>query len=149
VAYKKSVIETARQFYVLEGKTTQQISDILKIPHKTVWNWVKKFEWDQDIRNGGNVSLYLEMQKQLQVEIKLALDQGRFAQAGTADGLWKVLKIMEKLLPEKMMLSNIFKFLEDTTQFFVANVADGAFMEIYQAQLPNLADWLRQKYTNE
>jgi len=149
MAYKRSVIETARQFYVLEGKTTQQIAELLALPHRTVCNWQRKFDWDKDIRNGGNVSLFLEMQKQFQAAIKLAIDQDRFADPGTADALWKTAKIMEKLAPQKMMLSNIFKFLEDMTNFYVAQVDSPEFMEIYQAQLPKLADFLRSKYTNE
>ena len=149
MAYKKSVIETARTFYVLEGKTLNQIAEMMGIPHKTVWNWAKKFGWDEDIRSGGNVSLFLEMQKQFQSAIKRAIDQDKFADPSTADALWKTAKIMEKMMPERMMLSNIFKFLEDLTNFYVANVESPEFMEIYQAQLPKLADWLRNKYTNE
>lgn len=149
MAYKKSVIETARTFYVLEGKTLNQIAEMMGIPHKTVWNWAKKFGWDEDIRSGGNVSLFLEMQKQFQSAIKHAIDQDKFADPSTADALWKTAKIMEKMMPERMMLSNIFKFLEDLTNFYVANVESPEFMEIYQAQLPKLADWLRNKYTNE
>lgn len=149
MAYKQSVIETARQFYVLEGKTTQQISDILKIPHKTVYNWVKRHGWDEDIRNGGNVSLFLEMQKQFQAAIQKALNEEKFADPSTADALWKTAKIMERLMPEKMMLSNIFKFLEDLTTFFVAKIESPEFMEQYQSVLPDLGDWLRKKYTND
>jgi hypothetical protein len=149
MAYKQSVIEMARGLYVLEGKTTQQISEMLAIPHKTVWNWVRKFEWDKDIQNGGTVSLWLEMQKQFQAQIKLALEQDRFADPATADALLKTSKLMEKMMPQKMLLSNIFKFLEDMTNFFVAQVANPEFMEIYQEKLPALADWLRAKYTNE
>jgi transposase-like protein len=149
MAYKQSVIETARQFYVLEGKTVEQISTALGIPLKTCYNWVRRFEWDKDIRSGSNVGLYLEMQRQFQAAIQLAIEQDRFADASTADALWKTAKIMEKMAPQKMMLSNIFNFLEDLTTYFVAKIDDAEFMERYQAVLPELGDWLRKKYTNE
>lgn len=149
MAYKQSVIETARQFYVLEGKTVDQISQGLNIPLKTVYNWVRKYEWDKDIKNAGNVGLYLEMQRQFQAKIQEAIDAGRFADPSTADALWKTAKIMERMAPQKMMLSNIFNFLEDLTTYFTAKVDDADFMEKYKSVLPELADWLRKKYTNE
>jgi len=149
MAYKQSVIETARQFYVLEGKTVEQISSTLQIPLKTCYNWVRKYEWDKDIRTYGGVGMFLEMQKQFMEQVKLAIDEKKFADPSTADALWKTGKLMEKFAPQKVMLSNIFQFLDDMTNYFVAKVESSVFMEIYQTQLPELADWLRKKYTSE
>lgn len=147
--YDKKTIETARQFYIIEGRSIAEISEILGLPVRTLHNWRVNKKWDREIQDGGNVSLYLNMQKQFVVAVKKAIDEGKLADPSTADSLWKTAKLMDRLMPAKVLLSNIFSFLEDLTKFFVAHVDNPEFLEIYQAQLPQLADWLRAKYTNE
>jgi hypothetical protein len=95
------------------------------------------------------VSLWLNMQKQFAAAVAKAIDEGNLADPSTADALWKTAKLMDRLMPEKVLLSNIFRFLEDLTNFFVAQVEDAHFMEVFQKCLPKLADFLRNKYTNE
>lgn len=149
MAYKKDTKELARRMYVVEGKSVADIAAAMGIPVFTLHKWKVKFDWDKDISNGGNVSLYMNMQSQFTVAIQKAIDEGKLADPSTADSLWKTAKLMDRLMPEKVLLSNIFSFLEDLTSFFVANVASPEFMEIYQGFLPKLADFLRVKYSNE
>lgn len=149
MAYKKDTKELARRMYAVEGKSVADISTAMGIPVFTLYKWKTTYEWDKDIANGGNVSLYMNMQRQFTAAIQKAIDEGKLADPSTADSLWKTAKLMDRLMPEKVLLSNIFSFLEDLTGFFVANVGAPEFMEIYQQLLPKLADFLRGKYTNE
>lgn len=147
--YSESVIETARQYYVLEGKTYQQISEVLRIPVKTVWNWIKKYEWDKDIRNAGGFNLFLEMQKQFVAKIKEAIDAETLTDPGTVDSLWKLAKLMERMMPKRMQLSNLFQFVEDLVGYFVASGEDADFLAKLHYHVPHFADYLRKKYTTE
>ena len=149
MAYKKDTKEMARRLYVVEGKAIVDIATIMGIPVFTIHKWKVKFEWDKEICSGGNVSLYLNMQKQFSDAVELAIAQNKLADPSTADALWKTAKLMDRLMPEKVLLSNISNFLEDTTRFFVANVSNPDFIEVYQEFLPKLADFLRSKYTSE
>jgi hypothetical protein len=140
--YKESVIETARGLYVVEGKTVQQVSELLKIPQH-------KFEWDKDIRSGGGFNLFLEMQKQFVAKIEQAVELEKLTDPAMVDSLWKLAKLMERMMPAKIRLSNIFMFLEDMVTYFVNCGESQEFMERLHKQVPLLADWLRKKYTNE
>ena len=147
--YNESVIETARGYYVVEGKTLDQISKLLDIPLKTMYNWQKKYKWDEDIKSGGGLSLYLEMQQQLVAAIKDALANKTLTDPATTDSLWKLEKLIEKRMPQRVMLSNIFKFVEDTVHYFIESGEDNDFMGKIHGHIPKLADYLRKKYTNE
>jgi len=147
--YSESVIETARGYYVIEGKSLEQISKLLDIPLKTCYNWRNKYKWDDDIRNGGGLSLYLEMQQQLVEGIKEALAGKKLTDPATTDSLWKLEKLIEKRMPQRVMLSNIFKFVEDMVNYFVGSQESQEFMEKLHEHVPKFADYLRKKYTNE
>lgn len=147
--YDHSVIETARTYYVLEGKTIEQISTLLRIPHKTIWNWAKKGGWDQDIQNSGGLNLYLEIQKQFVEKIREVSNNGTLTDPSVTDSLWKLAKLMERMMPKKVMLSNIFKFMEDMVMYFVDCQIEGDFMGHLHEHVPKFADYLRKKYTNE
>lgn len=147
--YSDSVVETARQYYVLEGKSVTQICETLKLPLKTVYNWVKKYEWDKDIHLSGGFNLFLEMQKQFVERIKLACDRDELTDPGTVDSLWKLAKLLEKMMPKRMQLSNLFKFMEDLVTYFIGTGEDEEFMTKLHQHVPQFADYLRKKYTTE
>lgn len=145
----ESLISTAREYYVLQGKKLDQIAELLNIPLKTLYNWKKKFNWDNDIRVGGSLSLYLEMQQQLVEAIKDALANGTLTDPATTDSLWKLEKLIEKRMPQRVMLSNIYSFVEDTVNYFINCGESNEFLTKIHEHLPQLADYLRKKYTNE
>jgi len=149
VKYSESVIETARSYYVLEGKKIDEIHVLLGVPLKTLYNWQKKYKWDDDIKNGGGLSIYLEMQQQFVSKIKESMNNGTLADPATVDSLWKLAKLLERMMPQRVMLSNIFKFVEDTVHYFINSDEDNDFMGKIHAHIPKLADYLRKKYTSE
>lgn len=147
--YSESVIETARQYYVLEGKAVAAISEALKIPLKTVYNWVRKYGWDNDIRNSGGFNLFLEMQKSFIDKIRESIELGALTDPATVDSLWKLAKLMERMMPKRMQLSNLFGFMEDMVGYFVNSGEDEDFMVVLHRHVPLFADYLRKKYTSE
>lgn len=147
--YDKSVVDTARGFYVVEGKSIEQIVTLLNIPMKTLYNWARKYKWDDDIKNGGGLSLYLEMQKQFVLKIKEAIDKNTLTDPATTDSLWKLAKLIEKQMPQRVMLSNIFQFVEDMITYFINAELPNEYMELLHEHTPKFADYLRKKYTNE
>jgi hypothetical protein len=63
------------------------------------------------------------------------------------DRLSKLLKVIEKLNPERIQLANIFQLLRDVADF-VANLGDDNFTKSFQKHLPDIADHLREKYAS-
>jgi len=149
MGYKVQTIETARQFYIVEGKSPREIAEVMKIPVRCVYNWIKKGEWDKDIRDGSGLALSMEMERQFVGEIRKALDEERLTDPATADALWKIAKMMEKMRPKRVMLSNVFSFMEDAVNYFVNNENDGEWLEKLHKHIPLLADWLRRKYAGD
>lgn len=149
MAYKKDVIELARRFYVVEGKTIEEISRVMNLPNRTVWNWKQKGLWDKELSDSGFVSMFLEMQKQFTEAIKDAIKDKKLADPATADALWKTAKLMDRLLPEKMLLANLFSFLEDMTNYFMNNETSPEFLDKFRQHLKPLSDCLRAKYTKD
>lgn len=147
MAYKKADINKAKQFYVIEGQKIEDIAKIMKIPLKTVYAWKKKGEWDKALRSTGNIGMAMEMQKAFEEEIQQAITEKRLTDPSTADALYKTSKLMEKLLPKKIMLANIFNLLEDVTNY-VKTVGNDKFLNDWIKYLPEVSDFLRKKYND-
>jgi transposase len=146
MAYKQKIIKQAEQMYIVEGKSCQQISDVLNINLKTIYIWRTKYGWDKVIRDSGNIGLAMELQKSFTESIQKAIKEGKLTDPATADALWKTSKLMEKLLPEKILLSNIYNFLEDVVNFAREQVDDDAFKNGLTRYLPEIAEHLKRKY---
>lgn len=146
MAYKTDTIETAKQFYVIEKREATDIANALQIPLKTVYNWIKKGNWDKLRPNSGTLSLAMDMEEAFTKKIREAIDNGTLTDAGTADSLWKTAKIIEKLKPQKMLLSNIFTFLQDMVDYFVTTTDDPDLLKLIQTHIGQFADYLRKKY---
>lgn len=149
MGYKKEVIETARKLYAIEGNTINEISEKMKIPIETLYRWQRKGEWTKDVQGGGQISLWLNMQTAFMSAVRKAVDEDRLTDPATADSLWKTAKLMDRLMPEKVLLSNIYSFLEDMTRFIAATVEDAQFLETFQSLLPQLGEHLRDKYSKD
>ena len=137
----------AKELYCVEGKKVKEIAKILNIPTKTLYKWKLSDEWDNALKQAGNVGMALELQKQFMEEVKNAIDENRLAEPKTADALYKTSKLMEKLLPKKVMLANIYNMLEDITNY-IKTLGNDKFMNYWTTFLPEISDFLRKKYND-
>ncbi len=147
MAYKRAIKEQAKQLYVIEGKKIDVIANILSVPSQTLYNWKTKYEWDRAIKTAGNIGLSIELVKGLQDEISKAIAQGKLSDPKTADALCKLVGIVEKVTPGKVMLSNIFNMLEDITHCIQRKLGDDVFLNLWGKYLPEIAEELRSKYS--
>ena len=149
MAYKKSVIDAAKHLYMLEGKTIKQISKELSVPERTIWNWIKKYEWDKDISSATGFNLLLEMQKKFAEKVEEVIKNGTLTDSAVADSLWKIAKLMERMMPKRMQLSNLFQFMDDMVSYFSISGESPEFLKRIQEHIPKLGDYLRKKYMSE
>ncbi|HNX38755.1 MAG TPA: hypothetical protein PL124_09065 [Candidatus Cloacimonadota bacterium] len=149
MGYSKEIKETARKLYTIEGKLMTEISNMLNISQETLYRWMRKGEWQKDIQSGGQVSLWLNMQSEFMDAVRVAVQEKKLTDPSTADSLWKTAKLMDRLMPEKVLLSNIYRFMEDMTKFIASVVDDQGFLETFQTILPQLGEHLREKYSRE
>jgi len=147
MSYKQFIKDQAQGFYVNDGKSVEDISIMMKIPAKTLYRWKNEFEWDKALRSSGNVGMYNELYNQFALELKKAVEDKKLTDPATADALLKTSKLMEKLLPKKLMLSNIFNMLEDITNYAKNHIEDDSFLKFWAKHLVEISDHLRRKYS--
>ncbi len=149
MAYKKTTIAQAQRFYVLEGKTLEEIADLLKISKVTLARWRKAYAWDEQITDASTINIANKMQVELLSKISAAIEAGKLTDPAFADAAHKLIKILEKMRPKGMMLANIFILLKEVSDYLNAYCTDDGVKEAFATLLPGLSDHLRRKYTDD
>ena len=146
MAYKKVIKNQAKELYVIENKTVEEIASILRIPWRTLMRWKKLYKWEDDCKTASNIGLAMEMQKAFFERIQKAIHEDKLTEPAVADSLYKTAKLMEKLLPKKIMLANIYNLLQDIVGYINAYVEDDVFANAFARYLPEISEYLRKKY---
>ena len=133
---------------MVEGKSIDEINQLMRIPQKTLYNWKERYEWNETIRGTSNIALAMNMQKQFLESVQQAIKDKKLTDPSVADALYKTSKLMEKLLPQKIMLANIFNLMEDISIYIRTYVRNDRFKDDWTKYLPEIADHLRRKYND-
>ena len=147
MAHTVATQNKAKELYCVEGKKIKEIASMLAVPEKTLHRWKYLGEWDNALRSAGSVGMAIELQKSLMDEVKIAIDEKRLTDPATADALYKTFRLMEKLMPKKVMLANIFNLLQDITNY-LKNLGNDKFLTEWVRHLPEISDFLRKKYND-
>ena len=147
--WEETLIDIAKTMYLEQKLSPKKISKIIKKPIHLINEWKKQYKWDNEIYIIGNIGLSRELNTVFIQEVKLAIQEKRIAEPATADKLTKLLKIIEKLTPQRIQLANIFQLLQDLTEFIVSKIDDPDFAKLFQKHLPEMANYLREKYATE
>ena len=137
----------AKELYCVEGKKIKEISTILAVPEKTLYKWKHEGEWDSSLKQSGTIGMAIELQKCLIKSIQDAIENQTLTDPATSDALYKSLKLMEKLLPKKVMLANIFNMIADITNY-LKTFGNDSFLTEWMRLLPEISDFLRKKYND-
>lgn len=154
MAHSKRIIEIAKNLFVIEDRDPKEITELILeqtgevVSEAAIYRWRKKYNWDKYIQQGGNISLAMELQKQYYEELQKAIDEKKLTDPKTADSLIKMANVLEKLMPKKTLLANIFIFMEETVNYFSGHIEDENFIKKFQKYIPELSDHLRKKYTS-
>lgn len=140
--------EVAKTMYIEEQISTKDIARSMHRSHKKIEFWRINSKWDQDKYIIGDIALSREAMKKFKQEVQKSLKENTFADPGTADKLVKLLKIIEKLSPQRVRLANIFEMLKDLADW-TCTLGDPEFSKLFQNHLPEIADYLRKKYAAE
>lgn len=147
MAYKKVIKDHAKTLY-LQGKSTPEIEKILNIPERTLMRWKKDGDWEQSERNSSPIALAYQLQEAFNRKLQQVLDNDELADPKVADSMIKLSKIMERTLPKKIMLANILNMLTDLVNYFKTHLDDEAFVEQFSTYIPEIAEFLKAKYTS-
>ena len=149
MAYRKVIRNKAKELYIIENKTIEQIANILRISWRTIIRWKKEDNWEIDSKKASNIGIVIEMQKALYQAITQAIRENNLTDPSVVDAIYKTSKMIEKMLPKKMMLANIFNMLEDIVTYINSYVDDDKFSSGFAKYLPEISEFLRKKYADE
>lgn len=149
MAYRQELHKRAKELYVLEGKKVTQISEIMCIAVDTLNKWKAKDEWDKSIKSGGTVNTFMEFWQKFNEQLQQAIAENKLNDSKTADGLLKSMKLLKSLMPDQLLLSNMFQFLQDVTIYASEKIRDKYFLELWQDHIERLGDYLRLKYAGK
>jgi hypothetical protein len=145
MAHKKEVIARAKDLYCLQGKTIKEITAVMGIPGKTIANWKDKDEWDKQIATGSAMETFLQLYKAFNSKVLEVIENGTINNAPVADALLKNKKLLDQLMPGHVILGNMYRYLEDTTNY-IADHGDDRMKEWWQEHIEVLGEVLRKKY---
>ena len=137
--------DLAKVMYLEERQKLAAIAQKMRRSTNEIKAWKEKGKWDRDILLGGNIGLSREVHKEFMDQVRKAVKEKTLSEPGTVDTLSKLMKVVERLNPERIQLSNIFQLLRDLTGF-VIKYGDDDFAKKFQSLLPDMADHLREKY---
>ena len=107
----------AKKLY-LEGENTKEIEKVTGISKSTLDKWKAAENWDSEVTVYSTLQLANDMQTEFRKEVYKAMKEGKLTDSKTADALNKVAGIMDRLIPEKVLLANLMRMLKDETEFF-------------------------------
>jgi len=139
--------QQAKTMYLEERCKINDIAVKLRKPENHIKRWKEDGKWDKEIFIIGNIGLSRELNTEFVKAVRQALKEQKLTDPGTVDRLSKLLKVIEKLNPERIQLANIFQLLRDVADF-VSNLGDDSFTKSFQKHLPDIADHLREKYAS-
>jgi len=142
------LIEQAKTMYIEGQQSIKEIARVLSRSQKVIREWKDQGKWDKEKFIIGGIGLSRELAKKFREEVQTAINEGTIAEPGVTDKLTKLLKVLEKLSPQRVQLSNIYHFLKDLTDF-VCTLGDREFSKGFQKYLPEISDYLREKYAGQ
>jgi len=146
MAYTIADRAQAKNMYCLEGKRVEDIAKLIAVPKQTVYRWKALDAWDSVLKQTGSIGISAEAHKGFIEEVQRAIEAKKLTDPDTVNNLVKLSKLMEKLLPKKVMLANIFAMLEDITHY-LQTIGDDKLVALWAKHLTEIADFLRKKYS--
>jgi len=127
-----------------EGKSMEQISQLLSVPIKTLYNWKSKYEWQQYLRIG-NIEIACSVEQELYKLVKRMVDNESIGNPAEVDKLAKLTKSLERLAPNRQILNSLFRILEGITDY--VNLAhDPDLSKVWQKHLRPIGEHLKNVF---
>jgi hypothetical protein len=131
----------------IQRKSLAQIHEITGIPLRSLYNLKHKYDWDSYLRIG-NIELAKKAEEEFFKEINKAIEQDRLGDPGTVDKLTKLGKVLERLLPKRQLLNNIYSILEAQTDY-INRLGNPELAQLWQKHLAPLAEHLRLTFAGK
>jgi len=146
MAYKKVIKEHAKEL-ALQGRTIPEISNMMNVPESTLARWKQQDRWEEEEKSASPLGLVYKLQIAFNNTLEKAISEDKLGDPAIADTLTKLAALMEKVIPKRMMLANILNMLTDVVLYLQNHVEDDDFKDKFAAYIPEIAEFLKNKYT--
>jgi transposase-like protein len=82
----------------IEGKSLDEVSRVLNVPLKTLYNWRKKYDWDSRMRIG-NIDIAITVEQEIYKLLQKMIENESIGDPAQVDKLSKLSKVLERINP--------------------------------------------------
>mgnify|MGYP000886531423 CR=1 FL=1 len=144
MAFSQVTKDLALQHFI-EGKSLAQISNILNVPLKTLYNWKYKYDWASFLRIG-NIEIAMSVEQEMYRLVQTMINNNTIGDPAQVDKLVKLTKALERLSPNRQILNSLYRILEAITDY--VNLAqDPIFAKSWQKHLKPLSQHLKKVFS--
>jgi hypothetical protein len=140
MAYSQITKDCALNHFI-EGKPLEEISTILDVPLKTLYNWRKRYDWDSHLRIG-NIEIARNIEQEMYKLVQKMIDNESIGDPAQVDKLAKLTKVMERISPNRQIYNSLYRLLEGITDY-VNRARDPELTKVWQKHLRAIGEHLR------
>jgi hypothetical protein len=140
MAYTQITKDNAMSHF-LKGKPLEEISTLLGVPLKTLYNWRKKYQWDSQLRIG-NIEIANNIEQEMYKLVQKMIDNESIGDPAQVDKLVKLTKVLERISPQRQIYNSLYRLLEGITDY-VNRTRDPELTKVWQKHLRAIGEHLR------
>lgn len=143
MAFTQLTKDLALQHFV-EGKCLAEISSVLNVPLKTLYNWKSKYDWNSFLRMG-NIEITMSIEQEIYKLVKTMINNESIGDPVAVDKLAKLTKALDRLSPNRQILNSLFRILEGITDY-VNRAHDSELTKVWQSHLQPIGQHLKSVF---
>jgi hypothetical protein len=125
----------------IEGKSLDEVSRVLNVPLKTLYNWRHKYDWDSHLRIG-NIEIARNIEMEMYKLVRSMIDNESIGNPAEVDKLVKLTKVLERISPSRQIYNSLFRLLEGITDY-VNRARDPELTKVWQKHLRPISEHLK------
>ena len=143
MAYSQVHKDSALALFI-EGKALEEVSRVLNVPLKTLYNWRKKYDWDSRMRIG-NIDIAISMEQEIYKLLKTMIEDKTIGNPTDVDKLSKLTKVLDRINPSRQIYNSLYRLLEGITDY-VNRSQDTELTKVWQKHLRPIGEHLKQVF---
>jgi transposase-like protein len=125
----------------IEGKSLDEVSRVLNVPLKTLYNWRKRYDWDSRMRIG-NIDIAITVEQEIYKLLQRMIENESIGDPAQVDKLSKLSKVLERINPSRQIYNSLYRLLDGITDY-VNRSRDPELTKVWQKHLRPIGEHLK------
>ncbi len=125
----------------IEGKSLDEVSRVLRVPLKTLYNWRRKYDWDSRMRIG-NIDIAISVEQEIYKLLKEMIEKRTIGNPTEVDKLSKLSKVLERINPSRQIYNSLYRF-QDAIIDYVNHADDPELTKVWQKHAKAIGEYLK------